>query len=220
MPSRPNWKGACQAGANFPATACNNKLIGARYFVEGFGAQNLNAGEFLSPRDANGHGSHVAATAAGNYGVAPTIGGHNLGIAKVSGIAPRARIAAYKVCWTGTAPSGEAVEGSCMASDAVAAIDAAVADGVDVINYSVGSATSAVFGPVERAFLGAAAAGVFVANAAGNDGPEARHHRVADRRAVGHLGGRHHARPHVRVDVHGRRPGPAPAALRSVPWMR
>ena len=166
-----NWKGSCQAGTNFPVTACNNKLIGARYFVEGFGAQNLKAGEFLSPRDANGHGSHVAATAAGNYGVEPKIGGHNLGIAKVSGIAPRAQIAAYKVCWTGTSPSGDTVEGSCMASDAVAAIDAAVADGVDVINYSVGSDTSAVFGPVERAFLGAAAAGVFVANAAGNDGP-------------------------------------------------
>src|SRR5439155_12770462 len=45
-------------------------------------------------------------------------------------------------------------------------------DGVDVINYSVGSATSTVFGPVERAFLGAAAGGVFVANAAGNDGPK------------------------------------------------
>ncbi len=59
-----------------------------------------------------------------------------------------------------------------MGSDAVAAIDAAVADGVDVINYSVGSSTSAAFGPVERAFLGAAAAGVFVANAAGNNGPK------------------------------------------------
>jgi subtilisin family serine protease len=166
------WKGTCQSGVNFPSTACNNKLIGARYFVEGFGAKNVKAGDFLSPRDANGHGSHVAATAAGNYGVVPKMGGHNLGVGKVSGIAPRAQIAAYKVCWTGRAATGDTVEGTCMASDAVAAIDAAVADGVDVINYSVGSGTSAVFGPVERAFLGAAAAGVFVANAAGNDGPE------------------------------------------------
>ncbi|HET9772039.1 MAG TPA: S8 family serine peptidase [Acidimicrobiia bacterium] len=165
------WKGTCQTGEEFSGAACNHKLIGARWFVEGFGAGNVAPGEFLSPRDANGHGSHVAATAAGNSGVVPAIGGHDLGIAALSGIAPRARIAAYKVCWTGTKAGGEAVEGSCMASDAVAAIDAAVADGVDVINYSVGSAGPAVFGPVERAFLGAAAAGVFVANAAGNDGP-------------------------------------------------
>ncbi len=100
----PDWKGVCQAGASFPVTACNNKLIGARYFVEGFGAENLKEGEFLSPRDANGHGSHVAATAAGNFGVEPRIGGHNLGITRVSGIAPRAWVAAYKVCWTGRAP--------------------------------------------------------------------------------------------------------------------
>ncbi|HYH48809.1 MAG TPA: S8 family serine peptidase [Acidimicrobiia bacterium] len=167
------WKGTCQTGADFPASACNHKLIGARYFVDGFKARNVGGGERLSPRDVIGHGTHVAAIAAGNYGVKPVVGGHDLGIPAVSGIAPRARIAVYKICWTGVAPDGDAPNGTCMASDAVAAIDAAVADGVDVINYSVGSTSASFFGPVERAFLGAAAAGVFVANAAGNYGPDA-----------------------------------------------
>jgi subtilisin family serine protease len=169
----PGWKGTCEAGKGFPAGACNNKLIGARYFVKGFGAKNVKDGESLSPRDANGHGTHVAATAAGNYGVKPEVGGRDLGVRAVSGIAPRARIAAYKVCWTAKGATGDDVEGTCMGSDAVAAIDAAVADGVDVLNYSVGNSTSLAFGPVEQAFLGAAAAGVFVANAAGNNGPKA-----------------------------------------------
>jgi subtilisin family serine protease len=172
-----DWRGACQAGEEFAVTDCNNKLIGARYFVDGFGKENLHPDEFLSARDADGHGSHTAATAGGNYGVDPEIGGYDLGVPYISGIAPRAYLAAYKVCWTrkespDPAPPGQDGPGSCNDSDTVAAIDAAVADGVDVINYSVGTDTAALMGPVERAFLFAADAGVFVANSAGNNGPK------------------------------------------------
>ena len=52
--------------------------------------------EFLSPRDYNGHGTHTASTAGGNEGV-PTTGAAAL-FGTINGIAPRARIAAYKVC--------------------------------------------------------------------------------------------------------------------------
>ena len=163
------WTGDCETGTGFLATDCNNKLIGARFFVDGFGEQNLGAGSFLSPRDDDGHGSHTASTAAGNFGVDPAIEGNVLGVNRISGIAPRARIAAYKVCWIGnnvTSPSG------CTNSDSVAAIDAAVNDGVDVINYSIGATDSQVIGAVEVAFLGASDAGVVVSNSAGNAGPD------------------------------------------------
>ena len=73
----------------------NNKVIGARYFVAGFGAPDPD--EFLSPRDAGGHGSNTASTSGGNYDVPITVGGAELG--SINGMAPRARIAAYKVCW-------------------------------------------------------------------------------------------------------------------------
>src|SRR4029079_16255172 len=59
-------------------------------------------------------------------------------------------------------------------SDIVAAIDQAVADGVDVINYSVGSTfESPAPDPIQLAFLSAASAGVFVSAAGGNSGPDA-----------------------------------------------
>jgi subtilisin family serine protease len=121
---------ACETGPGFTAADCNNKLIGARYFVAGFGPLNIAPGAKLSPRDDHGHGSHTASTAAGNFGVDPTIDGNSLGVNLISGIAPRARVAAYKACWVGAVADG------CISDDLTAAIDAAVADGVDVINYS------------------------------------------------------------------------------------
>lgn len=153
------WRGACVSGTE-EQVSCNNKLIGARYYTEG---NTVNSFEFTSPRDFNGHGSHTASTAAGNNGVTAVINGGVVG--SMSGMAPVARIAAYKVLWQ--TPDGRA-SGSTIGI--VHAVDDAVADGVDVINYSIsGSRTSAV-GPDELAFLGAADAGVFVSTSAGNSG--------------------------------------------------
>lgn len=168
IPIPPTWHGRCVPGERFSPNACNDKLIGARYFVQGFGIRNLPVNEFISARDGNGHGSHTASTAAGNNGTTVTIDGNLVGTG--SGMAPGAKVAAYKVCWEAR-PNGDA---GCFDSDSVAAINQAVLDGVDVLNYSIGSTTeSNVLDPVEQAFRGASNAGVFVANSADNSGPGA-----------------------------------------------
>jgi subtilisin family serine protease len=158
------WKGSCQAGEGFAATDCNKKLIGARYFIEGFGEENVVEGEFISPRDSDGHGTHTATTAVGNEHVQAVLAG--VPVAKVSGVAPKARLAVYKACWQ--AP--EAPEASCFFSDTAAATDQAVADGVDVLSFSVGTAAT-IADPQDIAFLFAADAGVVPVRSAGNDGP-------------------------------------------------
>ncbi len=141
----------------------NNKVIGARYFVDGFGADSVDPDDFISPRDVNGHGSHTSSTSGGNWGVPITVAGADLG--KISGMAPRARIAMYKVCW-------ESINGAgCTQADSSMAIDQAVADGVDAINYSISGSLDSANDPVATAFRGAAAAGIFVAASAGNSGP-------------------------------------------------
>ena len=58
-----------------------------------------------------------------------------------------------------------------MASDSVAAIQRAIQDGVDVINFSISGGNIPYADAVELAFLDAYAAGVFVAASAGNSGP-------------------------------------------------
>jgi subtilisin family serine protease len=95
-PAPDTWGGTCQTGPGFTAGDCNNKLIGARFYVSGFGTANLATGSHLSPRDDEGHGSHTASTAAGNFGVDPEIDGNDLGVNRISGIAPRARVAALQ----------------------------------------------------------------------------------------------------------------------------
>src|SRR5205085_4711629 len=147
----------------------NQKLIGAQYFNAAWGGNAAidaqRPWEFTSPRDYNGHGTHTASTSGGNYGVAAT--GPAAGLGSISGMAPRARISAYKALWS--TQDGSTASG--FTSDLVAAIDQAVADGVDVINYSISGTTTNFLDPVEVAFLFAEDAGVFVSESAGNSGP-------------------------------------------------
>ncbi|KAG0553503.1 hypothetical protein KC19_12G016500 [Ceratodon purpureus] len=172
------WKGSCQAGTNFTAANCNKKIIGAKYFYKGYEAENgkivdgvdENGNEnILSARDSAGHGTHCASTAAGRWARRASYKGLARGTAV--GMAPKARIAVYKALWE---PNGG------MTSDLVAAFDQAVADGVNVISYSVGSDV----GPegIPDFFEGAPQAdvvaafnavkkGVFVSVAGGNEGP-------------------------------------------------
>ncbi len=160
-----NWRGSCEAGEQFESTACNGKIIGARYYVDGFLSRRaLDAGEFLSPRDADGHGTHIASTAAGKE-VQATIGGNN--VARIAGVAPRARIAVYKACWLEPGQT----RGTCSTADLQRAIEDAVADGVQIINYSVGNTDISISDPDDLALLTASNAGVLGVVAGGNDGP-------------------------------------------------
>src|SRR5688500_19651084 len=82
-----------------------------------------------------------------------------------SGIATRARISSYKIGWD----NGQGGAGA-NTGDVVAAIDTAIGDGVDVLNYSFSGTQTNYADAVEIAFLFAAQAGVFVATSAGNAG--------------------------------------------------
>ena len=159
------WSGRCETGDNFTEDLCNNKIIGARYYLDGFLERyNLDENEFVSPRDADGHGTHIASTAAGNE-VRASLGGAD--VDRINGVAPRARIAVYKACWL---EPGQ-LRGSCSTSDLQRAIEDAVADGVDIINYSVGNTDISINDPDDIALLAASDAGVLSVVAAGNDGP-------------------------------------------------
>jgi subtilisin family serine protease len=161
--------GNCVSGDGFDGTECNSKVLGARFYDQAYKAavppEFRSPLEKFSPLDVNGHGSHTGSTAAGNSDVTQVAGGRDFG--KSSGVAPAAKIAVYKVCWEGSVPEAT----GCLESDILNAIQDAVLDGVDVLNYSISGNNTSTVDAVSLAFLNAAAAGVFVATSAGNSGP-------------------------------------------------
>ncbi len=126
------------------SSACNDKLVGAYSYTD----------EAITPEDADGHGSHTASTVAGNYVTFDYMGVETT----ISGVAPHAQIISYDVCdATG-----------CYSDDSAAAVQQAILDGVDVINYSISGGKNPYSDEVELAFLEAFDAGIFVAASAGN----------------------------------------------------
>jgi hypothetical protein len=152
-----------------PTFACNNKLIGAYNFTQTYMASVGSDGqEFCnnatgqcSARDSEGHGTHTSSTAAGDRVDSAVLYGVDRG--PVSGIAPGAHVIMYRVCL---------VKG-CFSSDSVNAVQQAIADGVNVINFSISGGAQPYSDPVELAFLDATNAGISVNASAGNSGPGA-----------------------------------------------
>ena len=170
------------------AELCNDKLIGV-YSYDAITREYSDTEVFpvdlpANGEDYDGHGSHVASTAAGNILLnvqqsfpelnAIESAGVETGLVlpRISGVAPRANIISYQVCWPGSAAEGDTYAG-CTGAAINAAIEDAIQDQVDVINYSISGGDQPWNSSTELAFLSARNAGVFVATSAGNSGPDA-----------------------------------------------
>ncbi|EFH44095.1 subtilase family protein [Arabidopsis lyrata subsp. lyrata] len=176
------WRGKCEPGEQFNATIhCNNKLIGAKYYLNGAVAaiggkfNRTIIQDFKSTRDANGHGTHTATIAGGSF--VPNVSIYGLARGLVRGGAPRARIASYKACWNVMGDEGGGTDGRCTTADMWKAFDDAIHDGVDVLSVSIGGAIpedSEVDKLDYIAAFHAVAKGITVVTAAGNEGPGAQ----------------------------------------------
>lgn len=159
-----SWKGECEEGTNFKSSNCNRKLIGARFFCKGYEAilgPIDESTESKSPRDDDGHGTHTATTAAGSATTSANLFGYASGTAR--GMAPHARIAAYKACWLG----------GCFTSDILAAMEKAIDERVDILSMSIGGSISEYYR--DTVAVGAFTAmkkGILVSCSAGNAGPD------------------------------------------------
>uniref|UniRef100_R7W5R0 Subtilisin-like protease n=1 Tax=Aegilops tauschii TaxID=37682 RepID=R7W5R0_AEGTA len=147
-PVRSTWRGKCVDAPGFNASLCNNKLVGAKSFTDS------------SPRDIDGHGTHVASTAAGSE--VPSADLFKFAGGRASGVARKARIAVYKACIP--------MKDDCPDSALTAAIDAAGAGMIPLVDSDCGGIDSDVMGKVVVCSQGAGASAGFNVERAGGAG--------------------------------------------------
>ncbi|MBY5921193.1 S8 family serine peptidase [Ferrimonas balearica] len=191
------YKGDCTNEAFI--SLCNDKLIGVYsyptitdsykhpVFQDRFYFEEVDYKRPPNGEDYNSHGSHTASTTAGNVlfdvpfqlGVQQEVSNGrdtNLVFPRISGVAPRANIISYQACFPGDGsyndPQGDPNAANfvgCPGNVLISAIEDAIADGVDVINFSIGGSESLPwYAPFELAFLAAREAGIHVSASAGN----------------------------------------------------
>lgn len=164
------------------ATLCNDKLIGVYHYdviTNEYWAMDESIA--FNGEDYNGHGSHTASTAGGNilhdvaletYSTQDNGTGTILKEAlfpEVSGIAPHANVISYQVCW----PTSDSGLAGCPDEAILQGIEDAIADEVDVLNYSIGGSDALIYeDAIQMAFLAAHESGIAVAAAAGNSGQQ------------------------------------------------
>ncbi len=196
-----NFLGRCDPGDPDHETAlkCNDKVIGAYSFTSDDTAD-----------DENGHGTHVAGTAAGNVVNGVQIPGTTATV-DVSGVAPHANIVSYDVC-EGRGCPGTAI----LAGLEQVVLDATV---VDVVNFSVGGASGDPWNDADsQAFLAVREAGIFVAVSAGNSGPDAATvGSPADSPWMTSVANQTHDRIVADASVSVTGPGSGPSALQDLP---
>ena len=166
--TRPSFSGAAyHYPPGFPKgihSGTNGKIIVARAFAPPGGSARMHTA--FDP-DGSEHGTHVAGIAAGLSGITGT----SLGVTinNLSGVAPHAYLGSYRVLTTPTPSFG--LDGN--GPEIARAIDQAVADGMDVLNLSLGEPeVESSNDVVARAIHGAARAGVVTVVAAGNSGDD------------------------------------------------